>query len=409
MGIKCRVCQTSELKEFLTLGEMPPVNAFLDYKELYKEKKYPLTLAYCPACFLVQLINIVPSSELFSNYLHLSSASASNINHLREVANIIKERFNITNSTRILEIGSNDGTLLAFLKEYSPYVLGVDPAENLLLFSKEKGVETIPAFFNKVTAMEILNTTGKYDIVVAINIVPHTPDVVSLLEGVEMILNDNGIFIMEGVYALETILRGEFDTIYHEHVYTFSLHSLIATFKQANLIVVDVEKIPQQGGSLRVYAKRREDAKSSSIAVNSLLKEEKELGLATPKLYSTLVSKVEQFKKQLKDVVEHEKNLSGKLIGIGAPARGVVILNYCGINQNDIEYIVDDTPLKQGKITPGVHIPVKSWDVLKPEKKQIFLLLSWNYRDHLLARLKPQFCSSKVIIPFPQLEVTYLG
>lgn len=404
MASKCKVCGIGKLKEFLTLGEMPPVNAFINSKEIEKEKRYPLTLAYCSECFLVQLINIVPPSELFSNYLHLSSASASNVNHLKELAEYVTKRFNVSRNTKILEIGSNDGTLLSFFKKYSSNILAVEPAQNLFSVSKSKGIETIPTFFSQKVAQKILEKKGRFDIIIAINVVPHTPNVLDLLKGVSTILNSNGTFIMEGVYALETILSGEFDTVYHEHVYTFSLHSLISTFKLANLTVIDVEKIPEQGGSLRIFAKQAQQDIKPSKRVNYLLEEEQKLGLTRREIYEKLSPRVEGFKERFKEIIKSEKK-SGKLIGIGAPARGVVILNYCGLDRKDIDYIVDDTTLKQGKVTPGVHIPIKSWEALKSEGNRNFILLSWNYSDSLLPRLKPKFSGSKVIVPFPELEV----
>lgn len=401
-NLKCKVCN-GEIKRFLTLGNIPPVNAFISHQEIINEKAHPLNLAYCASCLLVQIENIVPPENLFSNYLHLSSGSASNISHLKEVAENLNSRFQINNNTKILEIGSNDGTLLAFLKNYTPNILGIDPAENLVKLNKEKGIEMLPKFFNSSTASEIAKTRGTFDIVIALNVIPHTPEVVDLLKGVSMILSPKGILVMEGAYALETILRGEFDTIYHEHVYSFSLHSLISTFRQAGLKIIDVKKIPTQGGSLRIFAKKENPFVSPSV--DRMLKEEKNQGLIHTEIYESVESKVNNFKDNLKRIIEEEKKSSGKLIGLGAPARGVVILNYCGLGINDIEYLIDDTPLKQGKVAPGVHIPVKSWEALQDYNNQTFLLLSWNYKDHLLSKLKKYIPSCRVIIPFPKLEV----
>ena len=404
-NLKCRSCGFEGLKRFLSLGNIPPVNAFIDPADLDKEKSYPLNLAYCPVCFLVQLEEIVPPSELFSNYLHLSAGSASNINHLKEFAEFLKKRFNIGKETKILEIGSNDGTLLSFLKEYTPNVLGVDPAENLIQLNKDKEVNYIPKFLNTSTASVIMNQEGKFDLIAALNVVPHTPDVVDLLKAVRILLKDEGTFIMEGVYALETILKGEFDTIYHEHVYTFSLNSLISTFRMAGLKVIDLEKIPTQGISLRVIAKKDEFAQQPSDFVKTILDSEKKLGLTNAELYNSVNSKVEKFRKDIRIIIDQEKERNGKLIGLGAPARGVVILNYCNITDSDIDYIVDDTVLKQGKLVPGVHIPVKSTTSLIDEKRRGFILLSWNYKNHFVSKLKQMFPSFRLIIPFPELEV----
>ena len=408
-NLECKVCNDGKIKRFLTLGNIPPVNAFLDPSEISKEKAYPLNLAYCSSCLLVQLENIVPPEKLFSNYLHLSSGSSSNINHLKEVADSLNSRLKINKNTKVLEVGSNDGTLLAFLKEYTSNLLGIDPAKNLVKLSKQKGIETLPEFFNTSTASKIEKARGTFDILVALNVIPHTPNVVDFLKGAYKVLNSGGTLVMEGAYALETILRGEFDTIYHEHVYSFSLHSLISAFKCAGLKVTDVEKIPTQGGSLRILAQKAPEAALIYPSVNILLEEEKNQGLIDPKIYNCVESKVKNFKNNLKKIVEEEKKKSGKLIGLGAPARGVVILNYCNLGINDMNYLIDDTPLKQGKFAPGVHIPVKSWEALKSYKNQTFLLLSWNYKEHLISKLQNYIPSFRIIIPFPNLEVKEYG
>ena len=403
--LKCKSCGYEGINRFLSLGNIPPVNAFIAPEEIASEVGYPLNLAYCPLCQVVQLEEIVSPDKLFRNYLHLSAGSASNIAHLSQVADYLSKRLNITPKTKILEIGSNDGTLLSFFKKYTPHVLGVDPARNLISLNKEKGVDYIAEFFDTSIASKILKEKGAFDLIVGLNVIPHTPNNIELLKAARIILQKNGVLVMEGVYALETILRGEFDTIYHEHVYTFSLHAIINTFRMAGLTVVDVEKIPTQGGSLRVYAMKDEHALHVSESVTKLLKEENDLGLVNPQIYDSVKSKVEKYKSDLRNIVEQEKSKGGKLIGLGAPARGVVIMSYCNLTTDDIEYLVDDTTLKQGKVAPGVHIPVKPIDALKGEKDRTFILLSWNYKDSFINRLKGMFKHFRVIIPFPKLEV----
>ncbi len=406
MELKCKSCGFEGMNRFLELGNIPPVNAFIQESEVSKEKAYPLNLAYCPNCYLVQLEEIVPPEELFRNYLHLSSGSESNINHLKEVASYIKDKFKIDESTKILEIGSNDGTLLSFFKPYTKNILGVDPAKNLSDLNKEKQVEYISEFFDTKTASKIVKEKGKYDLLLALNVIPHTPNNIDLLKAARLVMKDSGVLVMEGVYALDTVLRGEFDTIYHEHVYTFSLHSLISTFRMAGLTIVDVEKIPTQGGSLRISAMKDEYAKPVSESVNKLLSEEKLIGLDNQQVYSEVNKKVENYRKEIRELIEREKLSNGKLIGLGAPARGVVMMNYIGITPNDLDYVVDDTVLKQGRLVPGVHVPVMSTDSLKKEKdNKTFILFSWNYKDSFIRRLKEIMPSFKVIIPFPELKV----
>ncbi len=409
MEKKCNSCGFEGINKFLDLGKMPPVNAFILEEEIPNEKSFSLSLAYCPHCHLVQLEEIAPPEELFKNYLHLSSGSESNIKHLQEVAEHLSSKFKIDKGTKILEIGSNDGTLLSFFKKYTNNVLGVDPAKNLAELNEKKGVEYISEFFNTSLASKIVETQGKFDLIIALNVIPHTKNNIDLLKATRLLMKDAGGLVMEGVYALDTILNGEFDTIYHEHAYTFSMHSLISTFRFAGLTIVNVEKIPTQGGSLRIFAVKDEFADGISESVKKLFREEKEKGIANYETYAKIGKKVQDYKSEMRKILENEKNNYGKLIGLGAPARGVVILNYCGLGINDLEYLIDDTPLKQGKVAPGVHIPVKSWDELKSYKNQTFLLLSWNYKEHLLSKLKKYLSSFRVIIPFPNLEVIEIG
>src|SRR3989344_1315562 len=303
-NLKCNSCGFEGINRFLELGDIPPVNAFITNEEIKDEKKYPLNLAYCPNCFLVQLEEIVPPESLFRNYLHLSAGSQTNVQHLQNVADYIGEKFSLNKDSKILEIGSNDGTLLSFFKKYTDNVLGVDPARNLIEMNKEKGVDYMPEFFNTGTASKILNNNGKFDFIIALNVIPHTPNNIDLLKGIRIVMKDKGVLMMEGVYALETILRGEFDTIYHEHAYTFSLHSLISLFRMAGLSVVDVEKIPTQGGSLRGFAMKDEFSEPISETVKSLLEEEDKMGLASYEMYDRIGQKVEDYKREIRNIVD---------------------------------------------------------------------------------------------------------
>lgn len=406
---RCKVCKNQELDRFLDLGAIPPVNSFLEVSEIPQEKKFPLTLGLCPGCHLVQLEEIVPPDLLFRNYHHLSQASASNLAHIKSVADLIKSRFRVNEQTRVFEIGSNDGSLLEHFKSATQQVLGVDPAENLIPLSRSKGVEVLPLFFSSKVGEELRVSRGEFDIIVGLNVIPHVPEVVDVLKGLKSLLAPRGTLLMEGVYALETILRGEFDTVYHEHVYCFSLHSLINTFRQVGLKVIDVELIPTQGGSLRVFATREENPEPVSERVTAVLERERRLGLTDMSAYSQVTAKAERFKGSLLKIIHNKREQFGPLIGLGAPARGVVILNYCGIGMGDVKFLVDDTPLKHGKHTPGVHIPVMPMSAINKNNDKCFLLLSWNYKDQLLGRLKEIVPRAEVVVPFPELVVETIG
>jgi hypothetical protein len=402
----CRGCDQPHPKRILSLGDIPLVNAFLDADEVAGERCPPLNLARCSRCSLVQLEELVPPQELFCHYLHLSAASAPNREHLKVVVDMLAQRGFIGKDTRLMEIGCNDGTLLGFAKDKVQAVLGVDPAKNLAALNNERGIETIADFFSTRLANEIVNSHGQQDAIVALNVVAHTPSFVDLLQGVEQTLCATGVFMMEAAYVVETILQGQFDTIYHEHVYCFSLHSLMAAMKRANLEIFDVEKIPTQGGSLRVFAHKASDTSHAvSDRVGNLLEHEKNLGLGNDATYDVVDHEVQEFRRRLRALIDERKRKDGRLIGLGAPARGIVILNYCQIGKDDLEFIVDDTPLKQGKLAPGMHVPIKSMDAVVNMENKSFLLLAWNYREHMLERLAKTCRNATVIVPFPKLEI----
>jgi SAM-dependent methyltransferase len=399
---KCFSCESLRMDLVFSLGAMPQVNAFLAPNELVTERKFPLDLYFCHNCSLVQLGETVPPEQLFSRYLHMSSASEANRRHLEAVAAQLFPRLGLDSNSQILEIGSNDGSLLKSLAGRAERVLGVDPAENLADIACAAGVETLVTFFNEETARAIEHDYGRFDAIVALNVVAHTPHFMSLLKGVRSLLKPGGKFFMENAYVVDTILQGQFDTIYHEHVHNFSLHALCSAYERAGLVALDAEIIPTQGTSIRVVVGRSDDSHRTRESVREILEHEEALGLTRPELFQSAATKVIEFRTQLKSWLT--ANRGKRIVGLGAPARGVVILNYCGITPDDVSYIVDDTPLKQGLLTPGTHIEVSAWDRLSREPGETFLMLSWNYRDDLLRRLRPLAPLAKVLIPFPNME-----
>lgn len=405
---RCRGCGEGVLRPLFDLGRIPSVNRFLTHDELDQEKPLPLRVGWCPTCSLVQLRDEVPPAELFGMYQHLSSASGSNTAHLDEVAKTVTKHYQLNTHSKILDIGSNDGSLLSCFKSITQNLLGVDPARNVAELAARHGIKTVTDFLTKTVAQRISAEHGHFDIVTALNIVAHTPDVNQLLRAVKTILSPTGTFIMEAVYVFDTILKGEFDTVYHEHVYCFSLTALTSLFSRCGLTITNVEHIPTQGGSLRVFAQHAERKPRVSNQVSALLQREAKAGVKNPAMYQAVGKKIAAFKndfrKRLKDLhVRH-----GHVIGLGAPARGVVILNYTGIGSALLEAVVDDTPLKIGRLVPGVHIPVISWEALAKQPAAAYVLLSWNYVPEMIRKLKTITSSGEVLIPFPKLHVQQL-
>jgi hypothetical protein len=402
----CRGCGAeAPLRELFDLGDVPSVNTFIPPEEVATERRYPLALFWCPTCTLVQLGDIVPPGELFTSYQHLSAASGTNVQHLAEVAETLSARLNLTSNSQVMDVGSNDGSLLACFKPVTAHVLGVDPAQNVAQYAAEKGVSTLTEFLTPAVAQRIIREQGHFDLIMALNVVAHTPAVVELLKAVQAVLTLKGTFIMEAVYVYDTILHGQFDTVYHEHVYCFSLTALSHLFKQAGLQIVDVERIPTQGGSLRVFGQRSETASEPTARVTELLAAESAQGVRDWARYQSVGDMVRAFKQQFRRAVTALKERHGRVVGLGAPARGVVILNYTAVTSELIDTVLDDTPLKQGRLVPGVHIPVISREAYyQQDPATAYVLLSWNYRDEWLAKLKPIGRTADVLVPFPKLE-----
>ncbi|OFZ22292.1 MAG: hypothetical protein A2X94_02245 [Bdellovibrionales bacterium GWB1_55_8] len=413
----CGGCGSSELTLLFSLGSVPPVNDFLEAAQIPEEKGFPLDLFFCEQCALVQLGERVPPVNLFSHYLHLSGASKANVAHLEEVAQVVKSRSSLADlgDKRILEIGSNDGTLLGIFRREGASVLGVDPARNLAEQVRGNGMEVLADFFSEDLGKKISQRYGRKDWVVALNVVAHTPDFVSLLKGVRETLTEDGTFLMENAYVVDTILKGQFDTIYHEHVYCFSLSALSKAFDLSGLKVVDVEIIPTQGSSIRVFGCRKDRQVTPSKRVTELLAQEAAKGFTDIRSYQGVPARVAAFRMELRSrVAELKRRYGKKLIALGAPARGVVILNYCGLNADDIDFVVDDTPLKQGRLVPGMHIPVQGWEALRAlpggdASVRAYLVLSWNYQADMLAKLAERVKDGVVLIPFPEMREVPVG
>lgn len=401
----CQGCEHTQLTRLFSLGSIPAVNHFIAADQVASEKSYPLELLFCPKCTLVQLAQQVDPKILFSHYLHQSSASKANLAHLRGVADNLRRRFGLDGNSSVLEIGANDGSMLAALRPHVKRAVGVDPAANLADQARSAGVEMYSTFFDTNFAAELTqNGAEQFDVIAAINVVAHTPNFISLFQGVEKALKPNGWFFMEAAYVVETILQGQFDTIYHEHYYNFSLHALVAALAKVGLQAVAAEIIPTQGCSIRVVARRASEQSSElDSSLSEILETEKRKGFTDAARFQDAARRVTSFRSEFTARINklvHENEL---VIGLGAPARGVVILNYCQIGPKQINLIVDDTLLKQGRLVPGVHIPVTSWQELKPQGTPAFVLLSWNYKDELLDKLRQAGFKGKILVPFPEI------
>ena len=404
---ECRICSSNNLELILDLGKQPPSNAFIKKENLEKhEDKFPLRLYLCKECYLLQLLDIVDKEILFKEYLYMTSASKPIVNHFKNYAFDVYEEFlkKIENPL-VIEIGSNDGSLLKEFKKLGTSVLGIEPAKNISKIANDAGITTENTFLNYDIAKKI-SLKKKASIIVGNNVFGHVEDLKEFMKCIKILSKEKGIFIFEVPYLVDLIQKLEFDTVYHEHLSYFSLIPLMRLMEEFDLEIFDVKKQKVHGGTIRVFVSQKNNFKST-IGLKKLIDFEREFGINKVQTYQKFSENVKELKNKLKNkLLEFKKE--GKIIfGYGAPAKGNVLLNYCNIGTKFLDYIIDTTPLKQGLYTPGMHIPVKS-DKEKIEKpsQQIALLLAWNYEEAIINK-EELFLKNggKFLIPIPTPKI----
>ncbi len=402
----CRICGSSPLKTFLSLGPLPTPNGYLSKDDLAKkEPKYPLDIGRCSKCGLVQLTSIVRPDIMFTNYKYIPSASKTMITHFDEMSHEIIEEYCLKKGSLAIDIGSNDGTLLKSFKSRGMKVLGIDPAENLASIATREGITTLPEFFSSSLAKNIVKKYGKADVITGTNVVAHISDLVDLFKGIEILLSKGGVFVAEFPYLVDLLDNTEFDTIYQEHLSYFSIKPLIHLMKISGLWISDVQKQNVHGGSIRVFV-RKGNRKNISDSVAGFLALEKSKNIYTDKTYKEFVKRVEEKKSQLVNLLKILKKSRYKIVGCGASARGNILLNYFGINNQILDYIVDSTPYKQGLYTPGHHIPIISESNILKDQPDYVLLLAWNFKDEILKKQSEyRKRGGKFILIVPDVEI----
>ena len=405
----CGGCGGAALEPVVSLGAMPHVNTFLTADRVADEQRAPLDVFFCATCTLVQLAPVVDPRRLFTEYAYLTSAARTTVAYLTDLAAALVRGFDLGPTSRVLEIGSNDGTLLRQFRGVTPHVVGIDPARNVAARAEAAGVRTIVDFFSSRTAVAIEGEHGPFDLVLALNVVAHTPDFVDLLAGVVRLLAPGGRFVMECAYVLPTILAGEIDTIYHEHVYCFSLRALMGAAARVGLTIVDAREVAVQGGSLRVVMQPTSLHNQIDGGVAALLGKEHGAGLHLGATYAPVAARARALRDDVCAGLERLRRTADVVVGLGAPARGVVLMNYCGLSRADLDFVVDDTPLKQGKVVPGCHIPVADWTRIEKDGNIAALMLSWNYRREVLEKLRCRTTNARVLVPLPTMEEVRLA
>lgn len=387
---------------------MPAPNRFPEREEDFqKEELFSLRFCRCEDCGLALIDEAVDPEKLFSVYHYLTSASSPLITHFRELAAESKKRFGLTSKTKVLDIGANDGTLLLEFKALGAQTLGVDPAKNVVMIAKTKGITVLPEFFSQALAKKMRKKYGKFDIITATNVFAHTHDIHDFASGVKELLGNEGVFMVEFAHLLEMFRQKFFDVIYHEHLSFFALEPLIKFFEGHDMKIFDVKKVLTQGGSLRVYVAHAQSHRHEILpSVKRVVREERAADLHTWEAFLEFAKSASEYRVTLRSLLQKLKREGKRVVGVGAPAKGVILLNYCRIDNGLVDYLVDSTPLKQHRFMPGVHIPVFPEEKLAEERVDYFLLLAYNFRDAILQKLSPyREQGAKVIIPFPKIEI----
>lgn len=399
----CRVCKADNFTKVLTFGPTPLANAFLTKDRVDREEYfYPLDVYFCNNCKFLTLGHVVSPVALFKDYVYVSSTSQVFINYFKAFAKEVYARFKLTKKSLVLDIGSNDGILLMPFKDLGTKVLGIEPAPKIAFLAQKEGVETITDFFSVPLAKKIVGKSGKVKVATATNVFAHIDDLDEVIKGLDILLDKDGVFVMEAPYLVDFLEKRYFDLVYHEHLSYWSINSLITLFKRFNMEVFDVRKVTVHGGTIRVFiSKKGVYRKEKSVA--KFLSLEKKWKLQEKETYLQFEDKVLENKIKLLALLRKIKSENKKIIGYGAPAKGNTLLNYFSIGQEFLDYIVDDSSWKQGLYSPGKRIPVVSSKVLANDKVDYILILAWNFAESIMANNK-EFArkGGKFIIPVPK-------
>jgi len=391
---RCRVCNSKDLTLVLDLGETPLANSYLE-RPTDPERRFPLRLLFCNDCSLVQLSHIVRPDLMFRDYAYRSSSSATVREHVRELAEYLHANFLTSSKDLVVEIGSNDGSLLGAFKGLGSRVLGVDPAKNLARIANERGLETIPEFFDASMAHQIRQTRGPARIIIGNNVFAHVDDLHDLMGGVAALLDEGGVFSIEVPYLGDLNQNVEYDTVYHEHLSYFAVHPIETLFAQFQMGLLSVTRLEIHGGTIRVIGTKSK----KRIPRSPFIDLERKCGLDRLETFRDLGYRVEYQKSYLKYTLDKIKSEGRAIVGYGAPAKSNTLLNACGIGTETLDYVIDTTPEKIGKYTPGTHIPIYETERFRRDQPPYALMLAWNYEKEII--LKERDYTGQFIIPIP--------
>lgn len=400
----CLLCENQNFSTVFNFKNTPLANELSEYKDLIVDDLFPLCLKVCNNCKNYQLSHVIDPVRLFRDYLYVSGTSSATQKYAENYAKHTIQKFSLKEKSRILDIGSNDGTYLKYFEELGMIVRGVDPAREIVNKAQKNGITTTPSFFNTQYVNLMLESYALFDVIISNNTFAHIKNLSEVVEGIYKLLEPDGLFIFENSYLLDIIENNLWDTIYHEHIFTHSLIPLVKFFNKFGMKIIDVERTENQGGSIRVYCAKK--ASIHKVSENALKHIENEKNKPTEffKEFETNILK------SIKNIDNALRSLSGKTIDIfGFPAKTTTLLYSLNDNWNSTKSlfrnVYDDAPLKQNKYTPGMHLPILPSSKLIENNPDYLFIGAWNFADSIMKKCRENGYKGKFIIPLPELRI----
>jgi SAM-dependent methyltransferase len=403
----CRSCGAPLTHSVVDLGAQPPCNSIISPERFnIAEAIYPLHAMVCGECLLVQLDTDIAPDSIYTEYAYFSSYSDSWLDHARRYTEMMTQRLQLDASKQVVELASNDGYLLQYFIQKGVPAYGIDPAANVAKAAEARGVPTVVAFFGVQTAQELARQGRQADLIVANNVFGHIPDINDFVAGMKILLKAGGVITIEIPHFMRLMEFNQFDTIYHEHYCYHTLHSDTRIFARHGLRLFDVQELPTHGGSTRMFVCHADDPRETCGSVDALMQIERARGLDKPETYAAFGEQVKETKRKLLTFLIEAKRAGKTIAGYGAPGKGNTLINYCGIRQDFVDYVVDRNPYKQGKFLPGSRIPIYAPDKMNETKPDYVLILPWNIKDEVMKQMAHvREWGGRFVIPIPEVQV----
>ncbi|MEJ2038018.1 MAG: class I SAM-dependent methyltransferase [Desulfosarcinaceae bacterium] len=402
----CRICKKSDLEKVLDLGEQPHCNSFLKQEQrLQPEPRWPLELFYCSNCHLVQIGHVVDPGIMFREFLYVSGTTRTLREHFRKSAAQCIDRFALQPQSLVVDIGSNDGTWLKYFKASGMRVVGVDPAENLADMANASGIPTLADFFTEELASRIRNQHGPADLITAAGVFFHIDDMDDVCRGIRILLAEDGVLHVQAIYLGSILEQNSYDNIYHEHLSLYTLHPLVHLFERFGMTIFDVGFSPIHGGSMLLDV-CKQGAYPVKSSVGNQLDYERRKGWNRVEAYRSFAEQVRGNREELRRLIIELKGKNKRIAAYAAPAKGNTLLNYCQLGTDLLDYAIEKAPLKIGRYTPGMHLPVVDEHQAMQNPPDYLLLLAWNFKDELVDKNRSFLENGgHFIVPIPRPHI----